>query len=87
MTLDLLSTVLLLCIAINYAVLLAWFTAWAFAGDAIHRLHSRWFRVERATYDAATFLLLGSYKLGIWLFFVVPWIALQVASSTGGATP
>lgn len=82
MSAETLSSVLLAGIAINLAVMLVWFGAWTFAGDSIYRMHTRWFRIERSTYDAITFVLLGGYKIGTWLFFVVPWIALQMVSAS-----
>jgi hypothetical protein len=33
---------------LNYVVLLLAFAAWALAGDALYRLHVRWFPIERA---------------------------------------
>lgn len=62
---------------LNYATLLAAFAAGALAGDALYRLHSRWFRLERAQRGSMVYLL-GLYKLGIWLLFVIPWIALRI---------
>lgn len=69
---------LLWCALLNYAVLLLAFIAWVGWGDALYRLHARWFRLERAQCDAALYMMLGLYKLAIWLLFLVPWIALRV---------
>jgi hypothetical protein len=87
MSLEQWSDVLLWCAAISYLVLLVWFGTWVVARNAIHRLHSRWFHLERTSYDAMTWLLIGVYKLLVLLFFVIPWIALRVVTDTGGATP
>lgn len=77
MSIDRLSGFLLWCNGLHVSVLALWWLAWTLAADRIHRLHSRWFRLERADYDAALFRLLGTYKIGVWLFFIIPWIALQ----------
>ena len=69
---------LLWCALLNYAVLLLAFIVWTSWSDALYRLHARWFRIERAQCDAAIYLMLGLYKLAIWLLFLVPWIALRV---------
>ena len=70
---------------LNYAVLLLAFVAWVLAGDALYRLHARWFPIERAQCHAAVYLMLGLYKLGIWLLFVTPCIALYIVRSQAGA--
>ena len=69
---------LLWCALLNYGVLLLAFIAWAGWGDALYRLHARWFRLERTQCDAALYLMLGLYKLAIWMLFLIPWIALRV---------
>ena len=63
---------------LNYLVLSVVFLAWIFAGDALYRLHSRWFDLDRRTCDAAIYLMLGLYKLGTWMFFLVPWLVLCI---------
>ena len=73
-----LQSFLLWCAALNYGVLLLVFAAWVLAGDALHRLHARWFRLDREHCDFAIYLMLGLYKLAIWLLFLVPWIALRL---------
>lgn len=69
---------------LNYAVLLLVFGAWVMAGDAICRLHSRWFPMERAQCHAAIYLMLGLYKLAVWMLFIIPWIALWIVRHQGG---
>ena len=83
MTLDQLQSFLLWGAALNYATLLVAFTGWVFASDALYRLHARWFVIDRAQCHRLVYLMLGVYKLGIWLFFVVPWVALLIVR--GGA--
>ena len=82
MSTALLSDVLLVSALLGYGLLLLWFLAWMLARDAIHALHMRWFRFERATFDALTYGLLGLCKILVLVFFLVPWLALQLA---GGA--
>ena len=69
---------LLWCALVNYGVLLLGFIAWAGWGNALYRLHARWFHLERAQCDSAIYLMLGLYKLAIWLLFLGPWIALHL---------
>lgn len=77
-TLDQLRAFLLWSGLLNYAVLLLSVVVWAFAGDAMLRLHARLIPVERARAQAAVYLMLGLYKLGIWLLFLIPWLTLLI---------
>lgn len=61
---------------INYAVLIAWFLAFAFARDGLRKLHGRWFRLPDATFDAIHYGGMAVYKIGILLFNLVPLLAL-----------
>lgn len=85
MTMSQLQSFLLWGAGLNYATLLAAFAAWALAGNALYRLHSRWFRLERAQCDSVVYLVLGMYKLGIWLLFVIPCISLYIVRGQGTA--
>lgn len=80
MTVELLRTVLLRCVLLNYAVLLLMFLAFVLKGDAIVRLHRRWFDLDRGTFHFTFSLFLGVYKLCILVFFLVPWLALTVGA-------
>ena len=73
-----LAPFLLWCALLNYGVLLIGFVAWTAWGEPLYRMHARWFRLDRAQVDFAVYLMLGLYKLAIWLLFVVPWIALRI---------
>jgi hypothetical protein len=84
MTLSQLQSFLLWGAGLNYALLVAFFFAWVLAGDAIWRLHSRWFDIERRTCDALAYLMMGLFKLAIWMFFIVPWLALCILRQQGG---
>lgn len=85
MTLAQLQSFLFCGAVLNCATLLLAFATWAYAGDALYRMHARWFAIDRAQCHRSVYLMLGVYKLGIWLFFVVPWIALLIVRSQGGA--
>jgi hypothetical protein len=76
-----LKPILLWCVGINYSVLLVWFGVFTFAHDWIYRLHGRWFKVRVETFDAVHYAGMAAYKIGILLFFLVPWLALCAVSS------
>jgi hypothetical protein len=66
------------CTVINYAVLIIWFLMFVFAHDWVRKLHTRWFRLPAAHFDAIHYAGMGLYKLGIFLFNLVPYIALLI---------
>lgn len=80
MEIDRLRQVLEWSTVLHYAVATIWFIA--------YRRHRRWygglierlFGLSKAEVDEQVVLLLGIYKLGILLFFLVPCIALRIVS-------
>jgi len=80
MEIDRLQQVLERSTVLHYSVATIWFIA--------YRRHRRWYRglierlfgLSKAEVDEKVFLLLGLYKIGILLFFLVPTIALRIAS-------
>lgn len=76
-----LQSFLLWCALLNYGVLLTVAVAWMGWGDALYRLHARWFRLDRPQCDFAVYLMLGLYKLAIWLLCLVPWLALRLTGA------
>ncbi len=65
-------------VLLNYAVLIVWFAVFTLAGDALYRLHGRWFRIPRETFDALHYGGMAVYKIGVLLFFLVPWLVLRL---------
>jgi hypothetical protein len=80
MNVQLASDVFLWCAVLNYAVLLGWFIAFAFAHDWMFRLHSRWFRLSVESFDGIHYLSMALYKVGILLLNLTPYIALHMKS-------
>lgn len=86
MTAQQIASVLAWCTGVGYATLVVWAVAWLGLRDAIYRLHGHWFRVERATYDAIVFAMIGAFKLALLVLFVFPLIALY-GSGVVGTSP
>jgi hypothetical protein len=78
MDLSLVQTFLLYCAAINYGILLLWFAVFTLAHDAVYRLHTRWFRLSRESFDALNYGGVAVYKIGIVLFVLVPLLAVTL---------
>ena len=55
--------------------------AWAivfFAPDFVRGQHKQYFDLSDTELDRAYFSFFTFYKIGIWLFAIVPWLALHV---------
>lgn len=83
MTIDVLSRFLLWSLAVNYAILLIWFLAFAYARTWMRRLHGRWFRLSDPAFDALHYGGMAVYKIGIFLFNVAPLLALCLIGRGG----
>ena len=78
MTTNDIKHVLLWFVGLNYLVLIIWFGVFVFAHDWMFRMHSHWFRLSVATFDAIHYGGLAVYKIGILLLNLVPLIALYL---------
>lgn len=80
---DFLCNFLLWSLAINYAILLVWFFAFACARGFIRKLHGRWFDLSDQAFDAVHYGGMAAYKIAIFLFNLVPLLALYMARGSG----
>jgi hypothetical protein len=78
MSIEVLRNFLMWCTVIDYGLLLFWAVAFLLAHDWMMRLHGRWFRLSREQFDAMHYGGMAIYKIGIFLFNLVPFIALCI---------
>ena len=78
MTIEIFRETLLWCSIINMSLLLWWFLLFALAHDWLYRYHSRWFSISIERFDSIHYIGMAIFKLGIFLFNLVPYIALWV---------
>ncbi|MBV8658964.1 MAG: hypothetical protein JO142_14155 [Burkholderiales bacterium] len=83
MTMQLIGSFLLWCIAFNYGVLILWFAAFTRMHGWMYSLHSRWFRLSPEQFDTIHYQGMAGYKLAILFFNVVPYCALRLATHAG----
>jgi hypothetical protein len=62
---------------INYVLLALWGLLYLFARDLMSRL-ARWWRLSPEQFDAFQFGGNLLYKMGIWMFFIIPCVALYL---------
>lgn len=78
MTLEQAREFFLWCTILNFGMLMLWAAMFFFARDFIKRVHGRWFRLSDEQFDAIHYAGMAYYKLGIFLFNLMPLIALYI---------
>ena len=78
MTLEMVRGALLWCLVINTVLLLSWWLMFTMAHDWIYRMHGRWFKLSMETFDAIHYAGMILFKLGIFAFNLVPYVALLI---------
>ncbi len=79
MTVEILRSALLWCGIINYAGLALWAAA-PFPAPGLIRLPCRWLRLTAEQIDAINYSGMLLFKLGIFLFNLVPYVALRLVA-------
>jgi len=78
MTTEMLKNFLGVCGLINIGVLMLWFGMFIVARDWIYKMHTKWFRISDDSFDALHYGGMGIFKLCIFLFNIVPYLALLI---------
>lgn len=84
MSVETVKQFLLLCLVINYGVLLCWFLAFRLAHATMFQLHGRWFRLSEERFDAIHYGGMAVYKIGVLLFNLSPYVALVIVGHSNG---
>jgi hypothetical protein len=79
-SMDAVAGILIRCFLGGMALLVVWFAMFAFAGDWIYQVHSRWFQIPRQTFDAIHYTGMAVTKIAVILFFLLPWLAVKLTS-------
>jgi len=66
------------CTILNFALLLLSSLMCICAGDWAYRIHSKWFSISRETFNVAIYSFLGLYKVLVFVFNFIPYIALLI---------
>lgn len=68
------------CTILNVGLLVLSFlsVAFGFGSDFVYRMHSKWFPMPRDTFNMVLYLLIGVYKVFVFVFNLVPWLALVI---------
>lgn len=63
---------------LNLGLLTFWALAFFCCREKIHRLHGKWFRLSDERFDAIHYQGMAIYKIGIFLFHLMPYLALRI---------
>jgi len=63
---------------INIAVLTLWFLLIVYTHDWVYSLHSKWFTLSIERFDTIHYADMAFYKTNIYLFNLIPFLALQI---------
>ena len=80
MTIEILSEALLWSSLINMGLLLWWVVFFMFGRGFIYHMHSRWFKLSEEKFDTIHYSGMTFYKICIFIFNIVPWLALNIIS-------
>jgi len=78
MTLEVIRDALLWCFIINMGLLMWWFLFLTLAHDWVYRMHSKWFNVSAEKFDATHYAGMAFFKIVIFAFNLVPYLALLI---------
>lgn len=79
MSIEIVRNLLLWCTLINYGLLAFWGLLMVAPHGWMHRLWGRWYRISAEQFDAIQLSGILLYKILIFVFNLVPYIALLIA--------
>ncbi len=74
---------LMWCSILDIGFLLLWTAAFCLIPDFIYRQKCLWGELSREAFNAANYRLLGTFKIIVIVFNVVPYLALLILSKPG----
>jgi hypothetical protein len=78
MGIEVLTSFFMWCTILNAGLLVFSFMMVAFAGNFMHRIHSKWFPMPRETFNVVLYSFIGAYKILVFVFNFVPWVSLAI---------
>ena len=80
MDFQMLTTFFMWCTLLNVGLLIISFLMLLFAGDFVYKMHGKYFSMTRESFNASLYLIIGLYKIAVFVFNLVPWLALLIMS-------
>ncbi|MHC4996896.1 MAG: DUF6868 family protein [Planctomycetota bacterium] len=80
MDIETLQAFLWWCAGINIALLLYWWAMFSLCHDFVYKMHSKWFKIDVERFDAIHYAGMTYFKITLFVFNLVPAIALMIAA-------
>ena len=81
MTIDQIREMLGWCSLINIVLLGISFMLLVPMRGWVYKIHSRFFSITESQFNIAAYSFMGLYKLLVFVFNIIPWVALWIISS------
>ena len=78
MDIQTLQTFFMWCTIINAALLILSGMIFAFAGDWVYRVQSKWYPISRDAFNVVIYSFIGVFKIFFLMFNLVPYVALLI---------
>ena len=78
MNIEAMECFFLWCFVINMGLVVWWFLWLLLAHDWVYRMHTKWFQLSVERFDAIHYSALVGFKIAIFAFFLVPYLALKI---------
>jgi len=79
-TIQQLSDFLLWNLILNYSLLVIWSGMFLMARDWVYSIHIKFFDISKLAFNAFNYGGIGLYKMLIFIFCLIPYIALQITT-------
>ena len=66
------------CTVLNFGLLILSSVICICGGGWAYRIHSKWFSISREAFNVAMYSFLGLYKVLIFVFGLIPYVALRI---------
>lgn len=78
MTVEIIRDVLAWCSVINIGLLLFWLLWLTLAHDLVYRVHGKFLKLSVEKFDAIHYAGMAFFKICIFVFNIVPYLALRI---------
>lgn len=78
MTIDVVRSLLLWCMIINFGLFFLSFLSFTLFHDFIYRIHGKWYNISEDRFNAIIYSVMVFYKILILFFNAVPYFALLI---------
>lgn len=69
------------CSLINIGLLLLMFVLVTLMRSFVYKMHSKWFPITESQFNIAIYSFFGFYKVVVYVFNIIPWLALCIVAS------